>query len=162
MRIDTLFTLPWWLWGVEIHFDQIMYDWLYSSHWCLILEMLTLGHSPLISDRFCEITVYTRHILSRDYLALRVYPFWEDVFLLGHSHLVDFDIETQPSIHDCYFQWIIKLLTLGFSFLNILGSTWIPSFLRWTSKHPTFDTIIPTSILAEPDRYWVCLFHHLT
>ena len=126
------------------------------------LEMLTLGYSPLISDRFCEMIVYTRHILSRDYLALRVYPFWEDVFILGQCHLVDFDIETRPSIHDCYFQWIIKLLSYGFSFLNILGLTWIPSFLGWTSRHPTFDTIIPTSILVEPNEYWACLFHHPT
>ena len=39
------------------------------------LEMLTLGHIPLIGDRFCEITVYARHILSRDNLALRAYSF---------------------------------------------------------------------------------------
>ena len=41
----------------------------------LDLEMLTLGHRSFIGDRFCEMTVYARHILSRDYLAPRAYPF---------------------------------------------------------------------------------------
>ena len=41
----------------------------------LDLEMLTLGYNPLIGDRFCEMTVYAKHILSKDYLVLRVYPF---------------------------------------------------------------------------------------
>ena len=62
------------------------------------LEMLTLGHSPLIGDRFCEMTVYARHILPKFYLALRAYPFWDDAFILGHSHLADFDIETPPPV----------------------------------------------------------------
>ena len=50
------------------------------------LEMLTLGHSPLIDDRFCEMTVYVRHILFRDYFTLRAYPFWEDAFILRYNH----------------------------------------------------------------------------
>ena len=62
------------------------------------LEMLTLGYNPLIDDRFYEMIVYARHILSRDYLVLRVYPLWEDAFILGHSHLADFDIETPPPV----------------------------------------------------------------
>ena len=57
------------------------------------LEMLTLGHNPLIDDRFCEMTVYARHILPRVYLALR-----DDAFIRGHSHLADFDIETPPPV----------------------------------------------------------------
>ena len=39
------------------------------------LEMLTLGHNPLIDDGFYEMIVYVRHILPRDYLALKAYPF---------------------------------------------------------------------------------------
>ena len=62
------------------------------------LEMLTLGHNPLIDDRFFEMTVYAKHILSRDYLILRVYPFWDDAFILGHSHLANFDAETPPPV----------------------------------------------------------------
>ena len=46
-----------------------------TSPMMLDLEMLTLGHSPLIGDGFCEMIVYARHILPRDYLALRAYPF---------------------------------------------------------------------------------------
>ena len=45
-----------------------------TSPTMLDLEMLTLGHSPLIGDGFCEMTVYVRHILPRDYLVLRFYP----------------------------------------------------------------------------------------
>ena len=58
---------------VEIYFNLMMYYGLYFL--MLDLEMLTLRHSPFIGDRFCEMTVYARHILSRDYLALRAYPF---------------------------------------------------------------------------------------
>ena len=50
------------------------------------LEMLTLGHNPLIDDRFCEMIVSVRHILLRDYFTLRAYPFREDAFILGYSH----------------------------------------------------------------------------
>ena len=77
----------------------------------LDLEMSTLGHNPLINDRFCEMIVHTRHMFFKNYFTLRTYSFREDAFILGHSHLADFDINTQPSIHDCYFRWIIKLLT---------------------------------------------------
>ena len=45
--------------------------------------MLALGHNPLIDDRFCEMTVYAKHIFSRDYLVLRAYPFRDDAFTLG-------------------------------------------------------------------------------
>ena len=76
----------------------------------LDLEMPTLGHNPLINDIFCEMTVHTRHMFCKNYFTLRAYSFREDAFILGHSHLADFDIETRPSIHDFYFQWIIKLL----------------------------------------------------
>ena len=81
-------------------FEEWRFIWL-DNVWLVILlssmfalEMLTLGHNPLIDDEFCEMTVYDRHILPRDYLALRAYPFWEDTFILGHNHLTDFDIET--------------------------------------------------------------------
>ena len=40
---DAFFTLPRWLWGAEIHFDQMMYDWLYSSHGCLFWRCLHWG-----------------------------------------------------------------------------------------------------------------------
>ena len=82
-----------------------------TSPTMLDLEMLTLGHNPLIGDGFCEMIVYARHILPRDYLALRAYPFWDDVFILGRSYLADFNIETRHSVYDCYFWWIIELLT---------------------------------------------------
>ena len=77
---------------VEIYFNLMMCDGLYSL--MLDLEMLTLGHRSFIGDRFCEMTFYAKHIFSKDYLALRAYPFEEDVFILGHRHLVDFDIKT--------------------------------------------------------------------
>ena len=41
-------------------------------------------------------TVYTKRLLSRDYLVLRAYPFRDDAFTLGHTHLADFDIEIPP------------------------------------------------------------------
>ena len=47
----------------------------YTSPMMLDLEMLILEYSPLIGDGFCEMTVYARHILPRDYLALRAYLF---------------------------------------------------------------------------------------
>ena len=50
------------------------------------LEMLTLGHNPLIDDRFCEMIVSVRHILLRDYFTLRAYPFLEDAFILRYNH----------------------------------------------------------------------------
>ena len=76
------------------------------------LEMLALGHSPLvIDDDFCEMTVYAGYLLSRDHSALRAYPFWDDAFTLGHSHHADFDIETPFRVYDCCFRWIIESLT---------------------------------------------------
>ena len=39
------------------------------------LEILTLRHNPLIGDGFYEMVVYARHILPKDYLALRAYSF---------------------------------------------------------------------------------------
>ena len=49
-RLDILFTLPRWLWWADVHFDQMMYDWLYSSHWCLIQRCLHRGiaHSSMM------------------------------------------------------------------------------------------------------------------
>ena len=107
------------------------------------LEMLTLGHSPLIGDRFCEMTVYARHILFRDYLVLRVYPFWEDAFILGHSHLADFDIETPPLVYDCCFWWIIELLTPWVQF----------------SQHTWFDLDTHFPLLHTHTSY---IWHHYT
>ena len=60
---------------------------------------------------FCEMTVYVGHLLSRDHSALRAYPFWDGAFILGHSHLADFDIETPFRVYDCCFRWIIESLT---------------------------------------------------
>lgn len=51
----------------------------------------------------CEMIVYTKHIFSKDYLTLRAYPFRNDAFILRHSHLAAFGIETQPYVYDCYF-----------------------------------------------------------
>ena len=56
-------------------------------------------------------TVYTRCLLSRVYLAVRAYPCWDDALILGHSHLANFDIETPPPVYDCCFRWIIESLT---------------------------------------------------
>ena len=126
------------------------------------LEMITLGHSPLIGDGFCEMIVYAKHILPRDYLALRAYPFWEDVFILGRSYLADFDIETRPSVYDCYFWWIIELLT---PWVQSSQHTWFDldtHFPLLHTIHPTFGTIIPASILSEPHIFWAHIFHHLT
>ena len=54
--------------------------------------------------------VYARHILPRVYLALRTYPFWDDAFILGHTYLADFDIETPLPVDDCGSRWIIESL----------------------------------------------------
>ena len=108
-KLDILFTLPWWLWGAEIHsYDVWLVVFLLSM---FDLEMLTLGHNPLIDDRFCEMIIYVRHILLRDYFTLRAYPFREDAFILGRNHLVDFDIETLLLVYYCCFWWIIESLT---------------------------------------------------
>ena len=114
------------------------------------LEMLTLGHSPLIGDGFCEMTVYDRHILPRDYLALRAYPFWEDAFILGHNHLIDFYMENLT-----FCLWLLFLIDyrdddiFGISLLNSPTLIWLSTYLCWASKHPTFDSNIPASILSE-------------
>ena len=54
--------------------------------------------------------VYARHILPRVYLALRTYPFWDDAFILGHTYLADFDIETPFPVYDRCSRWIIESL----------------------------------------------------
>ena len=102
----------------------------------LDLEMLTLGHSTLISGSLWDNSVHQTYFLevilhevcsfcifhigscfSHRWLILEVfvlveaYPFWEDIFILRHSHLIDFDNENWPSVYDCYFWWIIKLMT---------------------------------------------------
>ena len=96
--------------GDSFWLDDVWLVVLLSSMFAL--ELLTLGHWPPIDDGFCEMTVYARRILFGYYLALRAYPFWEDAFILGHSHLADFDIETPPPIYDRCFWWIIESLTL--------------------------------------------------
>lgn len=91
------------------------------SHWWLILEVFVL---------------------------FEAYPFWEDIFILGHSHLTDFVIETWPFIYDCYFRWIIELLT---HWVQSSQHTWfdsnihLPLLQTW---HFTSDTITPTSIVS--------------
>ncbi|RVW98419.1 hypothetical protein CK203_026746 [Vitis vinifera] len=65
---------------------------------------------PLVLVMICEMTVYTRHLLSRDHSALRAYPFWDDAFILRHSHLADFDIETPLLVYDRCSRWIVELL----------------------------------------------------
>ena len=121
---------------------------LFSSTFAL--EMLTPRHSPLIGDRFCEMTVYARHILSRDYLVLRVYPFWEDAFILGHNHLTDFDIENWPSVYDYCFRWIIEMMIfLGSIFLAHL--VWFDYPLTFVGHLNILPLIpLPASILSEP------------
>ena len=107
--------------GDSFWLDDVWLVVLLSSMFAL--ELLTLRHCPSIGDGFCEMTVYARHILFGYYLALRAYLFWGDAFILGHSHLVDFEIETLPPIYDRCFWWIIESLTL-----------WVQ-----TSQHTWFD-----------------------
>ena len=95
---------------VEIYFDSMMYHGLYFSYDAWFGDTYT-GHTLFVGDRFYEMINYTRHILSRDYLILRAYPFWEDLLILGIAILQIFDIETWPFVYDCYFRWIIELLT---------------------------------------------------
>ena len=103
--------------------------------------MLTLGHSLFIDDGFCDMTVYAKHILPRDYLALKAYPFWGDAFILGHNHLTDFDIETWPSVYDCCFRWIIEMMIfLGSVFSAHL--VWFDYPLTFVG-HPNILPLIP-------------------
>ena len=96
-------------------------DWLHSSHRRLIWRCLHWGIAHSSWWWFYEMTVYTRHLLSRDHSALRAYPFWDYAFTLGHSHLADFDIETPFRVYDCCFRWIIELLT---SWVQSSRRTW--------------------------------------
>ena len=155
-------------------------SWIILLLWWLIWKFLYWGIPySSISDRFCEMTIYTRHILSRDYLILRAYPFWEDVFILGHSHLADFlhwdlsfclwllfsmdhsVIDTLGSIFSAYLVWFkYKYLcyTLDILPLTLLRLHW--SFQSLIDIEPTYLTIehdlIPLSWSGEDvDRSWV-------
>ena len=140
----------------------MMYDWLYSSHGCLFWRRLHWGIARSSWWWSCEMTVYVRHILPRVYLALRTCPFWDDAFILG-AYL------------PCWFwHWdstscLWSLLSMdyshwhpGFNLLDVLGPTWVPTFLCYTSIHPTLDSVIPALILSEPYIFWAHIFHHLT
>ena len=107
----------------------------------LDLEMLILRHSPLVGDGFYEMTVCARHILPRDYLALRAYLFWEDAFILGHSHLTNFDIETWPSVYGCCFWWIIEMM-IFFGSLFSAHLVWFGYPLTFVG-HPNILYMIP-------------------
>ena len=98
----------------------MMCDWSYSSHWCLIWRCLHWGitYSSMMILWYGNLC---RHILPRVYLALRAYSFWDDAFILGQSHLVDFDIETPLPVYDYCFWWIIESLT---PWVQSLQHTW--------------------------------------
>ena len=122
-RSDTLFTLPRWLWGAEVHFDQLMYDWLYSSHWCLIWRCLHWDIAHSSRWWFREMTVYARHILPRVYLALRTYPFWDDAFILGAYLLCWFwHWDSIPCL------W--SLLSMDYRVIGTLGSIFLTYLVR--------------------------------
>ena len=162
-RSDILFTLPRWLWWADVYFDQMMYDWLYSSHGCLIWRCLHWGIAHSSWRWFCEMTVYIRHLLSRDHSALRAYPFWDDAFILGRSHLADFDIETPLLVYDRCSRWIIVIGTLGSIFSTYLVRLGYPlSFvtylyiLHWTllylhSSYQSLTSFEPTYFIILPD-----------
>ena len=117
-----------------------MYDWLYSSHRCLMSRCLHWGiaHSSMMDFVRWQFMLNT---LPRDYLTLRVYPFWEDAFILGHSYLTDFDIETWLSIYDCCFRWIIEMMIfLGSVFSAHL--VWFDYPLTFVG-HPNILPLIP-------------------
>ena len=140
-----------------------MYDWLYSSHQCLIWRYLhyCIVHSSVIDFvrwQFMPDTYFPDIILHWGLTHFeRMYSYWGIATLLILT--LRLDLLFMIAIFDgSYSYWHPR-----FSLLNILDSTWIPTFLCWTSRHPTFNTIIiPASILAKPDQYWVCLFHHPT
>ena len=128
--------------------------------------------------RILEIA-YTGTYLTHRWLILEVFVifeaclFWEDVFILGHSHLIDFDIETWPSVYDCYFRWIIEIM-IFFRSIFLTYLVWFgypltyvthpyilhlaplylyPSCQSLTSFEPTYFIIlhdfIPFSLLKE-------------
>ena len=114
-------------------------------------------------------TVYTRRLLSRDYLVLRAYPFRDDAFTLGHTYLVDFDIKTPLPVYDRYSRMDYRVIgTLGSIFSTYLVRLGYPlSFvthlyiLHWTllylhssyqsltSFEPTYFTILHDLILLS-------------
>ena len=125
------------------------------------LEMLTLGHSPLIDDDFVR------------------WQFMPDTYLLEfilHRGLTHFEM-----MHSYWGIPTLLILTLrfhllfmidafdgslshwhpGFSLLNILGLTWVPTFHCYTPIHPTLDFVIPAPILSKPYIFWAHIFHRL-
>lgn len=82
--------------------------------------------------------VYTRAYPTYRWLILEVFfifkacLFWEDIFILGHSHLINFDIETRSSIYDFYFWWIIEIMIF-------LGSVFL-AYLVWFGYPLTYVT----------------------
>ena len=116
-------------------------------------------------------TVYTRHLLSRDHSALRAYPFWDDAFILGRSHLADFDIETPLLVYDRCSRWTRVVDTLGSVFsaylvgfgyplsfvthLSILHWTLLylrPSYQSLTSFEPTYFIVLHDLIHFSCDQ----------
>ena len=153
MRSDIYFMLPQWLWGVEIHFDQMMYDWLYSSYQCLLWRCLHWGIAhPLVMDfmryQFMLDTYFTSQILS---CTLGLPILRECILTLRLDLLFMIALSVDYRDDDIF----------GISILNSLSLIWLPTYLCWTSKHPTFDTIIPASILSHI-FFRTHLFHHPT
>ena len=119
----------------------MMYDWLYSSHRCLIWGCLHWGiaySSVMIlwDDSLCQ--THTSQSLS----CTEGLPFWDDTFILRHSHLANFDIETPPLVYDCCFWWIIELL-----------APWVQSSWRAWSDLGTHFPLLHTHTSYIGHRY---------
>ena len=123
MRSDTFFTLPQWLWGVEIHFDQMMYDWLYSSHRCLFWRCLHWGitHSSVMDFMRWQLmpdTYFLEIILHLELTHIeRMHSYWGIATLLILTLRLDLllmdyrVVDTLSLVFSTYLVWFKYPLT---------------------------------------------------
>ena len=141
----------------------MMYDWLYSSHWCLVWRCLHWGiaHSSLMM-------IFVRWQFMPDTYFPEIILHWG----LTHSEMMHshWGIATLPILTlRLHFLFMIAALDglyshwhPGLSLLSIPSLIWVPTFLCYTPIHPTFGTGIAAPILSEPYIFWAHIFHRLT
>ena len=109
---------------------------IFFSHWSMrcrreiSFDMLILGHTLLINDWFWRYFLYLRFAYFE-----RMYSYW------GIATLLIFEIETWPSVYDCYFRWIIKIM-IFFRSIFLAHLVWFDYPLTLVG-HPNILPLIP-------------------
>ena len=108
----------------------------FFSHWSMrcwreiSFDMLILGHTLLINDWFWRYFFYLRFAYFE-----RMYSYW------GIATLLILEIETWPSVYDCYFRWIIEIM-IFFSSIFLAHLVWFDYPLTLVG-HPNILPLIP-------------------